>query len=80
MFFDGYKYNRDEVKALLEKENIFPRKYFYPITNKFACYIDTYGNANVPIAAHAADCVLTMPMYADMTVEDVDRICDVILK
>lgn len=80
VFFDGYKYNRDEVKALLEKENIFPRKYFFPITNKFACYIDTYGNANVPIAAHAADCVLTMPMYADMTVEDVDRICNVITK
>ena len=80
VFFDGYKYNRDEIKAMLEKENIFPRKYFYPITNQFACYKDTYGNADVPIAAHAADCVLTMPMYADMTVVDVDRICDVILK
>lgn len=79
VFFDGYRYNRDEIKAMLEKENIFPRKYFYPITNKFACYADTYGDANVPVAAHAADCVLTMPMYADMTVSDVDRICDVIL-
>jgi len=32
------------------------------------------------VAKHAADTVLTLPLYADLTVEDVDRICDVILK
>lgn len=78
--FDGYKESRDEIKEKLEKEEIFARKYFYPITNKFACFTEQYGNVNVPVAAHAADCVLTLPMYADMTVEDADRICDVILR
>ena len=33
-----------------------------------------------PVAKWAADHVLTLPMYADLTVEDVDRICDIILK
>lgn len=80
VIFDGYKETRDEIKAKLEAENIFPRKYFYPITNKFACYMDKYGNANVPIAARAADTVLTLPMYADLTVEEADLICDIILK
>lgn len=80
VIFDGYKENRDEIKAKLEAENIFARKYFYPITNKFACYAEQYGDVNVPVAAHAAECVLTLPMYADMTVEDADRICDVILR
>lgn len=78
--FDGYKENRDEIKLKLEKENIYARKYFYPIVNKAACYIDTYGTANVPVAAHAAECVLTLPMYADMTIDDVDRICATILR
>ena len=78
--FDGYKESRDEIKDRLERENIFARKYFYPITNKFHCYQEAYGNVNVPVSAHAADTVLTLPMYADMTVADVDRICDVILK
>jgi dTDP-4-amino-4,6-dideoxygalactose transaminase len=32
------------------------------------------------VAKKAAECVLTLPMYADLTVEDVDRICDIILK
>lgn len=80
VIFDGYKENRDEIKAKLEIENIFARKYFYPIVNKAACYVDTYGAADVPVAAHAADCVLTLPMYADMTTDDVDRICDTILR
>ena len=80
VIFDGYKENRDEIKAKLEAENIYARKYFYPIVNKAACYDEAYGAANVPVAAHAADCVLTLPLYADMTVEDADRICDVILR
>lgn len=80
VIFDGYKENRDEVKAKLEKEEIFARKYFYPITNKFACFKEQYGNIDVPVAAHAADCVLTLPLYADLTLEEADRICDVILK
>lgn len=82
VFFDGYKYDRNEVQERLAKENIFARKYFYPLTNELACYKDAYGSAtnNTPVAKKAAECVLTLPMYADLTVSDVDRICDVILK
>ena len=80
VLFDGYKYSRDEVKANLEKENIFARKYFYPITNLFNCYKEQYGNVYLPVADKAAKTVLTLPMYADLTVEDVDRICDIILQ
>ena len=61
------------------KENIFARKYFYPVVNRAACYVNTYGAVNVPVAIHASECVLTLPMYADLTVKDVDKICDIIL-
>ncbi len=82
VFFDGYKYDRDQVQALLAEGNIFARKYFYPLTSELACYKEQYGAsvANTPVAKKAAECVLTLPMYADLTVEDVDRICDIILK
>ena len=76
--FDGFK-NRNQVKAELEQHNIYARKYFYPIVNKAACYADTYGSIDLPVSAHVADHVLTLPMYADLTVKDVDRICDIIL-
>ncbi len=76
--FDGFK-NRDQVKAELENHNIFARKYFYPIITKMACYEEQFANVKLPVAEHIAANVLTLPMYADMTVEDADRICDVIL-
>ena len=32
-----------------------------------------------PVAQHAADHVLCLPMFADLSAEDVDRICNIIL-
>lgn len=80
VIFDGYKLDRNQVQAKLAEDNIYARKYFYPITNEAACYIDQYGKAKVPVSKHAAETVLTLPMYADLTIENVDRICDGILE
>ncbi|MGM9549904.1 MAG: DegT/DnrJ/EryC1/StrS family aminotransferase [Faecousia sp.] len=79
--FDGYRYSRDEVFARLEEQDIIARKYFYPLTNSFACYRDypTAGAEKTPVAQYIADRVLTLPLYADLSLEDVDRICDIIL-
>lgn len=79
--FHGYKYSRDEVFSRLAANGITARKYFYPLTSTFECYAGKPGfNADdTPIAKRIANEVLTLPMYADLTVEDVDRICDIIL-
>ena len=79
--FDGYKYTRDDVFAKLAENDIIARKYFFPLTNSFECYEDypTAGVEKTPVAAYIADRVLTLPLYADLTAEDVDRICDIIL-
>lgn len=80
--FDGYKYTRNEISEMLAEENIMARKYFYPLTNSFECYRNypSAGIEKTPIAQHIALRVLTLPLYADLSLEDVDRICDVILK
>ena len=80
--FDNYKYTRNEVFSLLKKQGIAARKYFYPLTNSFACYRNypSAGTEKTPIAQHIALRVLTLPLYADLSIEDVDRICDIILK
>ena len=79
--FDGYKYTRDDVFARLKAENIVARKYFYPLANAFECYKNypTAGVEKTPVAAYIADRVLTLPLYADLTIEEVDRICDLFL-
>ena len=42
--------SRDEVKEQLEKENIFTRKYFYPVINDYDCYSNMYDSNDTPIA------------------------------
>ena len=80
--FDGYRYNRDEVFERLKVQGIIARKYFYPLTNSFACYTGNPGFDPdlTPTAKYVANRVLTLPLYADLALEDVDRICDIILK
>lgn len=80
--FDGYRYSRDEVFERLAEQGIVARKYFYPLTNEFECYreLPTAGGDKTPVAKYIADRVLTLPLYADLAVADVDRICDIILE
>ena len=76
--FDGYKYNRDEISEKLAAENIFARKYFYPVTNEFGCYIGKF-RGKTPIAKSISEKVLTLPMYVGLTEEYINKICDIIL-
>lgn len=77
--FDGYRLSRDEVVELLKNENIYARKYFYPLTSEFECYKGKFDCGQTSIAKYMSDRVLTLPLYADLSLEDVDRICDIIL-
>lgn len=77
--FDGYKKKRDEVFEALKQQNIMARKYFYPITSSFACYKGRFDPEKTPVAQYIAERVLTLPLFADLALEDVDRICDIIL-
>ncbi len=79
--FDGYQYDRNKVFELLAEQGVIARKYFYPITNSLTCYKDlpTAGADKTPVAKHIGECVLTLPLYADLELSDVDRICDIIL-
>ena len=77
--FEGYKYFRDEVWQKLKDQDIVARKYFYPLTRDFSCYsgLKTY---ELPVSEKMAENVLTLPLYAGLSLEDTDRICDIILK
>lgn len=71
--------SRDEIMEELGKNNIFPRKYFYPLINDFECYSDQYDSTKTPIAKYVADNILTLPLYADLSLEEVNMICDIII-
>ena len=71
--------SREEVFEKLAEENIFARKYFYPLTNTFSAFHGKYDVTKTPIALHISKRVLTLPLYADLPLANVDRICNVIL-
>lgn len=79
--FDKYKKTRDEIFDELKNNNIIARKYFYPLVNEMECYkgFETADSTKTPIAKHIADRVLTLPLYADLGIDEVDRICEIIL-
>lgn len=69
---------RDDVKEILEENGIGARKYFYPITSSFDCYKGRFDPTTTPIADMISKQVLTLPLYADLELHEVDRICDII--
>lgn len=70
--------SRDSIEIQLRKHNIFSRKYFYPLTSKYQCYENTFNTFETPIAQYVSERVLTLPLYAELSVGDVDRICSII--
>ncbi|MBR3928531.1 MAG: DegT/DnrJ/EryC1/StrS family aminotransferase [Clostridia bacterium] len=71
---------RDQVAEALKENDIFARKYFYPAINDMTCYRNVYGESTTPIAHGISLRVLTLPLFEGLSEEDVDRICDIILK
>lgn len=72
--------SRENVFDALLVEGIFARKYFFPLTNTFTAFHGQYNVMDTPVALHISKRVLTLPLYADLDLEDVDRICNVILR
>ncbi|MBP3650397.1 MAG: DegT/DnrJ/EryC1/StrS family aminotransferase [Clostridia bacterium] len=75
--FFASQQQRDLVYDRLKEQEIFTRKYFYPLVTQFECYQGKPGfdPAATPVAAAMAATVLTLPLYPDLTDGDVRRIC-----
>lgn len=67
------------VADRLSKKGIYTRRYFYPLTSEFSVMRDNVEPAEMPVAKQISDNVITLPLYSELTVKDVDRICDIIL-
>lgn len=71
---------RDIVDQKLREHNIIARKYFYPLTSTFPVYDGRFDIQETPVASWVSERVLTLPLYAGLALEDVERICEIILK
>lgn len=79
LFNDGFGATREDVFEALNAEGIGARRYFVPLTSQAAYFNGAHDPADTPVAKYVSDHILTLPLYADLSVEDVDRICDIVV-
>jgi dTDP-4-amino-4,6-dideoxygalactose transaminase len=75
-----YGESRDALYERLKKDNIFARRYFYPLISNFPTYrgLPSSNVDNLPVANNVAKMVLCLPIYADLEMAQVVRICKLI--
>lgn len=69
---------RDDVINALAENNIGARRYFFPLTSQIESFGGKYSESDTPVAKRISENVLCLPLYEDLGVENVDRICDII--
>ena len=72
--------DRNALSDSLSKVNIFVRKYFYPLTSQMPYFERNFSIQPTPEADKISSRILCLPLYADLAMEDVDRVCDAILQ
>ena len=60
--------SRDQLYDKLKQNNIFARRYFYPLISEFSMYkgLDSAKPDNLPIAKKMASQVICLPLYPDL--------------
>lgn len=75
-----YGESRDIVYERLRSNNIYGRRYFYPLISQFPTYrgLPSAKTENLPVATKVSEQVICLPIYPDLQNEDIDKIISVI--
>lgn len=84
IFIDSEEYGvaRDELYFKMKENNIFGRRYFYPLISTFSTYrgLESAKPSNLPIATKLAEQVICLPMHHSLTEDDLHTIINIIAK
>lgn len=75
-----YGESRDDVYKKLRSQNVYSRRYFYPLISQFPTYrgLPSAKSENLPIALKVADQVICLPIYPDLDFDVVNFIIDIL--
>ena len=78
----AFPLRRDELYQKLRDAGIIARRYFYPLISDFPMYrtMPSADPANLPAASQIASQVLCLPIFPDLSAEQMERIVGVILR
>lgn len=76
----NYPISRDGLYDALKAENVYSRRYFYPLISSFAMYrhLPSAAPDKLPVANDIAEKILCLPIYPDLTEDDQHRVIDII--
>jgi len=76
-----YPCSRDALYRKLKDNNIFARRYFYPLITEFPMYrgMLSANRENLPVATAAAQQVLCLPIYPALTPDDQRSVISIVL-
>lgn len=79
---EEYGMTRDELYFKMQKNNVYGRRYFYPLISTFSTYrgLESSRPENLPNAHKMADSVICLPMHHALSEGDVNRVLDCIVK
>lgn len=71
-----YGMTRDELYAKMKEQNIYGRRYFYPLISEFSTYrgLDSAAPNKLLEAHKKANSVICLPIYDTLTETDINRI------
>ena len=73
-----YTKSRDELYNYLKENDIYTRKYFYPLTSDQACFKNRYKKVKLMNARELSGQVLVLPLYEKLDLEAVNKIIDLV--
>ena len=77
---DAYPLSRDQLYDVFRQQQIFTRRYFFPLITDMAAYRQhqqVFVHA-LPVATHVAQRVICLPLHPDLSQSDVERVLAVI--
>lgn len=75
-----YPLSRDALYQKLRDQNIFARRYFYPLISDFPMYsgLPSAQRINLPVATATASSVICLPIYPSLRDSDLDKVVNCI--
>ena len=77
---EAFGNSRDWLAVALERENIETRRYFWPPVHRQALYRHIWDGRALPATDFVSDHILGLPIYSNLTDEDVDKVSEAILR
>lgn len=73
---DDYPLTRDNLYQKLKDNNVFARRYFYPLISEFKMYknLESANPKELPNAVKIANQVICLPIYPELRVEEIEFI------